>query len=80
MSIMLQLCMYVEILSNILIPMHNGFHVRLAWHILRWCPSNIEGYCRCVELNKLAVVGSQCFSLSVGFGTDNLHCETTNML
>jgi len=41
--------MYVEILSNILIPMQNGFHVRLTWHILRWWPSNIEGYCRCVE-------------------------------
>ena len=31
-------------------------------------------------LNKPAVVGSQSFSLSVGFGTDKLHCKSTNML
>jgi hypothetical protein len=31
-------------------------------------------------LNKPAVVGSQSFSLSVGFETDKLHCKSTNIL
>jgi hypothetical protein len=31
-------------------------------------------------MNKPAVVGSQSFSLSVGFETDKLHCKSTNIL